>query len=140
MSWRLGTYLGDELRAEHIVEGRLPGGGADGARSRPEPGEVGKVHPLRTRTRTRTHISHPPPPSILIVYLSIFYHEKEEEKEIKVAVDRSPSSSRTCLDDAALLLLSRALVGMREAARAAWVAISRCRMPDADAKAAARRN
>jgi hypothetical protein len=96
----------------------------------------------RAHARTLATRHHPASSSsiYLSIYLSIFYHEKEEEKEIKVAVDRSPSSSRTCLDDAALLLLSRALVGMREAARAAWVAISRCRMPDADAKAAARRN
>jgi hypothetical protein len=94
----------------------------------------------RARAHARTLATRHHPASSSSIYLSIFYHEKEEEKEIKVAVDRSPSSSRTCLDDAALLLLSRALVGMREAARAAWVAISRCRMPDADAKAAARRN
>jgi predicted solute-binding protein len=96
---------------------------------------------LCARAHARTLATrHHPASSSSIYSVSIFYHEKEEEKEIKVAVDRSPSSSRTCLDDAALLLLSRALVGMREAARAAWVAISRCRMPDADAKAAARRN
>lgn len=40
------TYLGDELRAKDVGEGRLPRGSAHGARPRPEPGEVGEVQPL----------------------------------------------------------------------------------------------